>query len=77
VRDRELLSGERIDGGSCFGKVDGHEILSRAQSGKDENLIDVSGQTPLCARHNEYVDTHHAEAERLGLWRQWSQEVDG
>jgi hypothetical protein len=53
----------------CFGEVNGHEILSRAQSTKDENLIDVSGQVPLCNFHNGWCDTHKELAERIGLRR--------
>ena len=54
---------------SCFGEVNGHEILSRAQSTKDENLIDVSGQVPLCNFHNEWCTRNDELAQRIGLVR--------
>jgi hypothetical protein len=53
----------------CFGEVNGHEILSRAQSTKDENLIDVSGQVTLCNFHNGWCDLNQELAVRLGLVR--------
>ena len=64
------VKGEMIDGGRCYGTVNGHEILSRAQAGQtDENLLDIQGQVPLCNHHNGWVTEHKAEAERLGLRR--------
>ena len=54
---------------SCFGPVNGHEILSRAQSGKDSNLTDVSGQVPLCDFHNRWVTEHPELAHSMGLLR--------
>ena len=74
VIDHGFTYDDFADAGMCYGGVNGHEILSRAQSRTDANLVDVSGQVPLCAHHNEWVDTHHAEAERLGLWRPWTAE---
>ena len=63
-------TGEVVDGDRCYGRVDGHEILSRAQAGQtDENLLDIQGQVPLCNHHNGWVTEHKAEAERLGLRR--------
>lgn len=61
--------------GPCFGPVAGHEILSRAQAGRtDENLLDVDGQLPMCAHHNEWIAEHKKEAEHLGLRRSWRSE---
>jgi hypothetical protein len=39
----------------CHGPVNGHEVLSRARSGSDENLLDVSGQRRLCNGHNGWL----------------------
>jgi hypothetical protein len=62
------VTGEVIDGGRCFGKVDGHEILSRAAAGRtDKNLLDVAHQVPLCSHHNGWCDLNKEEAKRLGL----------
>lgn len=56
--------------GPCYGEVNGHEILSRARAGRtDANLLDVSGQVPLCNRHNEWVETHPETSLTLGLAR--------
>jgi hypothetical protein len=52
-----------------YGEVNGHEILSRAQSTRDENLVDVSGQAKLCNFHNGWIDTHKELAEKIGLRR--------
>ena len=51
----------------CFGEVDGHEILKRSRSGRDENLLDPSGMVPLCSHHNSWVERFPKEAEALGL----------
>ena len=50
----------------CFGKVDGHEIKSRAQGG---SITDPDNIVPLCAVHNEFVATHRALGEAIGLRR--------
>lgn len=53
--------------GPCAGIVDGHEILKRSRSGKDENLIDIDGQVPLCRYHNGWIENWPIEAHRMGL----------
>jgi hypothetical protein len=54
----------------CFGRVDGHERLSRARAGRtDANLLDVDGQVPLCSLHNEWMDSQSGLAAALGLSR--------
>jgi hypothetical protein len=75
-----LLSttGEVVAGGRCFGKVDGHEILSRAAAGQtDENLLDIIHQVPLCAHHNGWCDLNKEAAKRLGLRISAGEEWDG
>jgi hypothetical protein len=57
-----------IIGTRCFGRVSGHEILSRARAGRtDANLLDVAGQLPACTRHNDWCEEHPNEAIALGL----------
>ena len=53
--------------GPCFGPVNGHEIKSRARSGRDDNLTDVSGQLPLCDRHNGFCEDFPEIAHEAGL----------
>jgi len=62
----------------CFGEVNGHEILSRARSGQsDANLIDVSGQVPLCNFHNEWCESNPTLAHEMGLARHaWERDED-
>lgn len=61
-------TGEVVDGGRCFGTVNGHEILWRGRAGStDENLLDIARQVPLCNLHNGWVDTHPLESKRMGL----------
>lgn len=70
-------TGEVVDGGRCFGRVDGHEILWRGRAGRtDANLLDVLHQVPLCSHHNSWVDTHPLEAKRMGLARSAGVEED-
>ena len=52
---------------TCYGPVDGHEILKRSRSRRDENLTDPSGIVPLCQFHNGWVEDHGDLAELLGL----------
>ena len=62
------IKGEMVDGGRCYGTVNGHEILWRGRAGStDENLLDVTHQVPLCNHHNGWEDTHPLEAKRMGL----------
>jgi hypothetical protein len=49
---------------SCYGRVDGHEIKSRAQGG---SITDPDNIVPLCAVHNEFIASHRALGEAIGL----------
>jgi hypothetical protein len=49
------LRDELVDVPPCHGRVNGHEVVSRARRPGKENLLDVDGQVPLCNRHNEWV----------------------
>lgn len=61
-------TGEVVNGGRCFGEVNGHEILWRGRAGStDENLLDVLHQVPLCNHHNSFIDTEPLLAKRMGL----------
>jgi hypothetical protein len=53
---------------ACRGEVWGHELLKRSRAGStDENLLNIEGQVPLCNFHNEWVESHPIEANRIGL----------
>lgn len=47
--------------------TDAHEILSRARSGRDENLIDTDGILPVSRACHDFITGHPCEAEAAGL----------
>lgn len=53
---------------ACFGPVNGHEIVSRAQAGRtDANLLDMDGIVLLCNGHNDACEDFPDMARALGL----------
>lgn len=47
--------------------TDAHEIISRARSGRDENLTDVDGIRPVSRACHRFLTEHPCEAEDAGL----------
>ncbi len=64
--------------GPCLGPVAGHEVVSRAASGRtDVNLLDVRGIILLCAQHNGAVEDNPQAAFRMGYKRHAWEDDDG
>jgi hypothetical protein len=58
--ERRDGSTEKVTVPRCGGQVHGHEIVSRARDRTDKNLVDVTGQEPLCNRHNGFLTSFAA-----------------
>jgi hypothetical protein len=56
---------------SCFGEVNGHEILKTSQGG---SRVDMDNVVPLCNYHNGLIEDEPVMARQLGLVRHsWEQ----
>lgn len=49
---------------TCWGPIDGHEIIKRSRGG---SITDMEIVTTLCRLHNGWVEDHPLSAHRLGL----------
>lgn len=63
----QLIGVDRSRTGCDGWAADAHEILSRARSGRDENLTDVDGIRPVSRACHAFLTTHPCEAEDAGL----------
>lgn len=63
----QLIGIDRSQTGCDGWATDAHEILSRARSGRDDNLTDVSGIRPVSRACHSWLDSHPVEAEDAGL----------
>lgn len=48
----------------CFGALNGHEIITRADGG---SITDAANIVLLCTQHNRWCDLHHDEALTRGF----------
>ena len=51
---------------SCFGDVNGHELLKTSQGG---SRVDMKNVVPLCNYHNGLIEDEPVMARQLGLVR--------
>ena len=74
-RFRELYLGEHYQCEFEYGETakhcraratDIHHIRSRGRSGRDEDLVDPENVLALCRRHHDWIETHRADALRMG-----------
>lgn len=66
-RQRRELVGDRCEAqpilGPCWGPIEAHHLRKRSQGGANT----IENIKLLCRFHNQWVEDHPAEAERLGL----------
>ena len=63
-RDQHMCIGVGRLPEPCYGPLNGHEIITRAQGG---SITDPRNIVLLCDHHNEWCDLNHDEAIRLGF----------
>ena len=49
---------------TCWGPIDGHEVVKRSRGG---SIVDMDNVVLLCRLHNGLVEDHPLSAHRLGL----------